>query len=82
MGVAFSIRNDINLLSTAAAAAACRTCRGRAEIDAGADFKTIPQKIHCHMLGLLIEVLVHDKLESIHIVDIVVLFRLIQSHCQ
>ena len=87
-GAAFSIliAYDIKLSSTAAAAvavaAAWWTGRGRAEIYAGADFKPVSQIIHGYRFGFFIKFFVHDKLETIHIVYIVGVFWLIQSHCQ
>ena len=44
--------------------------------------KAVAEKINFDWLCLFIELFIHDKLKTIYIVDIVRIFRLIQSHCQ
>src|SRR5512137_1788332 len=60
----------------AAAAAACT------EVDAGADAEPVAHEIHGHGLCLFIKFLLDDKLEAVHVEDVVVFARLVQSHGQ
>jgi hypothetical protein len=67
-------------VSCCAAASACGIAG--TEFDAGIDFKPVPQKIDLYGLCFLIEFFFHDKLETIYIEHIIVVFGLIQSHGQ
>ena len=67
-------------MSGSAAATACRSAG--TELDIGINLKPVPQEIDLYGLRFFIEILFHDKLESIHIKHAVVFFRLIQSHGQ
>ena len=61
--------------------AAART-GARAEFDAGADTEPIAQKIDLHRLGFVVEILVHDELETVYFIHIIIFLWLIQSHGQ
>jgi hypothetical protein len=70
------------LLFGAARSVAASASSARAEIDAVIDPESIAHKIHADGLGLFVELLVDDELESVHIEDVVGVTRLIQSHGQ
>jgi hydrogenase/urease accessory protein HupE len=63
-----------------AAAPACGI--GGTEFDVGIDFKPVSQKIDLYGLRFLIKFFFHDKLETIYVEYIIVVFGLIQSHSQ
>ena len=52
------------------------------ELNAGINFKSISQKIDFHGLRLIVKFLFHDKLETVYIEYLIVVFGLIQSHGQ
>lgn len=52
------------------------------ELHAGAYLKTIAEKINFNRLCFFIKIFFHDKLNSIDIVNVIRVLRLIQSHCQ
>jgi hypothetical protein len=67
-------------VSCCAAASACGIAGS--EFDAGIDFKPVSQKIDLYGLRFLIKFFFYDKLETIYIEHIIVVFGLIQSHGQ
>jgi len=67
-------------VSCCAAASACGITG--TELDAGIDFKPVSQKIDLYGLRFLIKFFFHDKLETIYVEYIIVVFGLIQSHGQ
>jgi hypothetical protein len=68
----------IATVSCCTAASACRIAG--TEFDVGIDFKPVSQKIDLYGLRFLIKFFVNDKLETIYIEHIIVVFGLIQSH--
>lgn len=83
MGVALLSWHFIFLIATVSRCAAASACGiAGAEVDARINFKPVSQKIDFYGLRFLIELFFHDKLKTIYIEHIIVVFRLIQSHCQ
>ena len=66
---------------TCCAAASASGAAG-VEFNARINFKPVSQKIDFYGLSFFIELFLHNKLKAVHIEDIIVILRLIQSHSQ
>jgi len=83
LSVAFLNFQSVLLLATTArgAAASAGGITG-IKFNIGIDFKPVSQKIDFYGLRFIIELFFHDKLKTIYVEHIIVVFGLIQSHGQ
>ncbi len=70
------------LATTAGCAAASTGGISGLKLDIGIDFKPVSQKVNFYGLRFFVKFLFHNKLETVYIKHLIIVFRLIQSHGQ